>query len=514
MRYCDIRDLILQDVREIKHSMSDEDFRNYINENDTFSKQPSLKEFILRLSDKELNDSCDLAAERLEKAFNESMENEERILSLVATDDHCLFPNCKAYIIPNGENACTFAHSTLGCVNRLVFKNASLEHCIDCNYIYKELYESENGYTYCFVDEDYTEHTFTFECLQMQTEYYNATPRAGYSMWNDLISGAKTVCKKCDSGKASEKENAAYPVLLPFSKLIDEYEIGPIPENEAIQMREFLSKHASKRSQRLFERSSKMPVNAKRSKLLYELFTSLNKDADVFYALYDIISDCQGTLPYDTDAYATDDMADQRQKITSEILSLGYTGQYPIFTKRTELKGLHLVSDGSLGQSYFILNEKNVFSFIYVREELDCGKVVHFLESGSVLARKKDIEKGVFPDAFTPFFTKNGRHFSMANHFINEDTDLKTKVQIAAKRAELLPLSKSERKAVFTTPVGCVILSALLSGVLFGGMFTVVGSVVLALTDSPMSACIPVFAFTSLSFALCMGIIMMICNRR
>lgn len=514
MRYCDIKDLILQDIGEVKHSMSDEDFRNYINENDIFSRHQSLKEFILRLSDSELDDSCALAVERLEKAFDESAENEERILSLVATDEHSLFPNCKAYITPQGENAYTFASSTLGCVNRLVFKNASLEYCIDCDYIYKELYEIENGYTYCFVDEDYTEHTFTFEGLQMQTEYYNATPRAGYSMWNDLISGAKTVCRKCESGKASEKENAAYPVLLMFSKLIDEYVNSPIPENEEIQIREFLSKHASKRSQGLFERSSKMPVNAKRSKLLYEFFSSLKEDAGVFYALYDIISDCQGTLPYDTDAYATDETADQRRRIISEISALGYTGQYPVFMKKTEVKGLRLVSDGNLGQSYFVLNERNVFAFICVREELDCGKVVHFFESGSVLSRKKDIEKGVFPDAFTPFFTKNGRHFSMPNLFLYEDTDLKTKVQIAAKRAELIPLSKSERKAVFTTPVGCIILSALLSGILFGGMFTVVGSGVLALTDSPMSACVPVFAFTSLAFALCMGIIMMLCNRR
>lgn len=520
MKYCDARDIILQDLSAVRHSVSESDFKEYIETSKVFTERPSLQDFVRGLSKKELYDACNMAQERLNEAFDESIESEEKILSSVLTDNDALFSNNYVRIFVQDGNAYTFSSSSLGCIKRLLFIGAELASDISCEYVYKELYESENGYTYCFLDTDYNEHSFSFEKMELVTEYCNATPRAGGGIWLQMFSSCTTICEKVKNGKANEKERRIYPLLASVVKLYSEYLYASITQPELDAMKAFLSELGLTKAQSLFEKASELIAqpsvsDRKKTRATNAFISQLEKSEKAFRALYGVIADSQSGIPYDTDICATDDTRLERQMITSEMASLGYTGEYPIFMKKTEINGVHLVGEGNLIQSHLVASQKHVFCFVYAVETLiEDGTVDIQLHSATAVISKKDALSGFVPDGFTPLFSKPGKHFSIANAF-RDGTDIKTKTHIAAKRAELRPLDRKDKASVITTPTGCVVAFAAVGGLIFSISYTAITVLALSsLYDFGKVNISVLFFGVFLAFTACLCAIMLTNNRR
>ncbi|MBQ7010243.1 MAG: hypothetical protein IJN63_00915 [Clostridia bacterium] len=156
---------------------------------------------------------------------------------------------------------------------------------------------------------------------------------------------------------------------------------------------------------------------------------------------------------------------EMRDKITAQMHELGYSGEFPDFVKLGSIPGIRVPTP-----QYVICFEKRVAFHVRCRIYGEGSKASLVFYCGTQLLRKNE----KIGDIFSCFFTGNGRRYinrinvalplDDMSCFSNEMLD--AIVKIAAKKAELRNLSRSERKLVY----GNVnTFGAFLFGLIFGG---------------------------------------------
>lgn len=157
-----------------------------------------------------------------------------------------------------------------------------------------------------------------------------------------------------------------------------------------------------------------------------------------------------------------------RLEITELLDAQGYSGTYPDFVKRGEVRGLRL--EESRGEPYFICNEKNAVFRIHCTEHWFDGELMLFFQCGTELLREGEAAG----DLHSCRFDAKGRRFFHTVLFEAEySEDLTLHVNAAVKKAELRKLSKAERKAdVDIHGLSAALLVFLLGGGLFAVWMT------------------------------------------
>lgn len=200
--------------------------------------------------------------------------------------------------------------------------------------------------------------------------------------------------------------------------------------------------------------------------------------AHIWRGIYDEIAASQAEYPLKSCV-----SAQLRRRIEEKLRSMGYSGSYPDFIKRGEVRGLHVVE--SHGQTYFICNEKKAVFHIHCREYLGSeGGVMIDHVCGTELLREDEIQG----DILSCMFDARGRRLIGSVSYVQDmdDSQLERKLVIAAKKAELRRLNKEERRSegmihgLMLFAVVYLLGCGLLAGVVIS-FFVVVSALVTAL---------------------------------
>lgn len=144
-------------------------------------------------------------------------------------------------------------------------------------------------------------------------------------------------------------------------------------------------------------------------------------------------------------------LQEARALVQEQMEALGYEGQYPDFFKRGAIRRLRLAESYDI--SYFAGLTKRAAFHIHCTEVMTKnGFFLEFL-CGAELLRKGEEPKDIYSCLF---FAKGHRFFQAINYQYDiEDSDAKDLKQelpvyarVAAKKAELAPLTKQERIAI------------------------------------------------------------------
>lgn len=221
------------------------------------------------------------------------------------------------------------------------------------------------------------------------------------------------------------------------------------------------------------KREKEYPNDKKREHAADTLIDELNRIEnetlwrDIFYE----VCESQKEYPGMAQTHAPETVAEIRAQIEETLHKQGYTGTYPDFIKVAPIKGIHLAD--SYNMSYFVGCEKRVAHHIHCTEMWFNDHIAIEFLCGT-----QRLKKGEEPtDIWTCLFNANGRRFFNSVIYESEYTDesgevlsddLGGRIAIAVKKAELKPLTKSERKEVGEFP-GWIIF--LLVFILMGGLF-------------------------------------------
>ncbi|MDO4381181.1 MAG: DUF3878 family protein [Clostridia bacterium] len=211
----------------------------------------------------------------------------------------------------------------------------------------------------------------------------------------------------------------------------------------------------------------------------FELFFELNKaeNENLFRKVSEIIFLSQ--KDYSSFAEENEKLFEKvikkREEITKTFHALGYTGEYPSFSKQKDIK---LSSFNSYGLTYSLINEKNVFCTVdFFETSPDEKNVIITALSGTMTSKGKTAKK---TDALSCFFNTKGKSHGECTSFVISQCDdvvpcsarsADSFSMIAAKRAELKRLSKSEAEYSQTRHLSFWIY--LFMGLFFGIGFSV-----------------------------------------
>ena len=153
---------------------------------------------------------------------------------------------------------------------------------------------------------------------------------------------------------------------------------------------------------------------------------------------------------------------------------LGYSGSYPDFTKKGEIRGLRVAR--SFEMSYFVFRERNAVFYIHCQERWFNGELagIEFL-CGTELLRKGQSARGI--DACR--FHSNGRTFWRSVGW-NAEEDLSRSLRMAVLKAELRPISRQDRDQHDLAAFGIVFLVTFLMGGAVFGLLLTLGLLVLS----------------------------------
>ena len=195
----------------------------------------------------------------------------------------------------------------------------------------------------------------------------------------------------------------------------------------------------------------------KKGRIVYKLHSKLNaqKYEPLWRELYNTISKTQEEYPTRAIVLCPTELLNEtRSNIQKLMKSHGYSGTYPDFIKKGTTRGIHLAE--SYSTSYFVGAKKNVAYHIHCAEDFYNGHLsIDFLCGTEIL--RKDETAG---DIYSCMFDAKGRRFFKTvlyeSDSVNPDADeeyetqdLGQRVQIAVKKAELIKLTKEERKEIY-----------------------------------------------------------------
>ncbi len=276
--------------------------------------------------------------------------------------------------------------------------------------------------------------------------------------WQNLQFIASEILSKYSLSEKyfNQKEKDLLPLIAEINKLSDfPYTPEGIETDGFAQLKTYILKFSFSELLQFIEKLEDNRLSRKKKiTIIQKLISRLNtqKYEPLWREIYSAISDSQADYPSNASAFKNLELLQEaRSKIQKFMLSQGYSGEYPNFVRKGNIKGIRLVD--SYDMSYFIANEKNAVYHIHCTETFfDQSFSINFI-CGTELLREGEISG----DIYSCMFSAKGRRllhsFYFRNDFIDEgkikDDALEKEVRIAVKIAELLKLTKEERKELF-----------------------------------------------------------------
>ena len=335
-----------------------------------------------------------------------------------------------------------------------------------CGELHLEFRDDENRYSFYGkiidkITDTIEEFCITFESADVDTEIFNSC--SNVEMWEEpwgflrRVALAIVIKSELPGNYCNSKEKELLPVIRELVNL--GYFVGT-PKEEYFsfcELKSMANQFGYRKIEELFEKLE--TIKLENDKLF---FTTVKKLIDclcqheyepLWREIYNKLADSQAEYPDKVEAVCDNKLlVHTREEIQKLLESKGYSGTYPDFVKKGELKGIHLVKSYNL--SYFAGQEKNVKYFIHCRESLEEPEylTIQFV-SGTSFMKKGEDESDIFGCLFN---AKGRRIFNTMCHFIplcEEDVkkkdDLDTSVNIAVKKAECIKLDEKERKIYY-----------------------------------------------------------------
>ncbi len=408
--------------------------------------------------------------------------------------------------IENGSSATVFKmHGNDAYINSvessaycctLILKNAS-GIPTNCDWLYfdglNNFIKDDEGYRLLGMASNWDDETeipfvIRFTDVQVEVKSYNAVDdihiNHANDPWTNLIWVANGILYKSDylyNYELNEKEKALEPLMRDLKKI---FWVSP-PKNEEIAdfsvFREYVKKYGDNKLLEKLNNYEKVFTNG-RKKYNYslKLIATLNqqKYEPLWRVIYNEIAESQAMYPKFTDELCDKtDLKEKRAEIQRLMEAHGYSGTYPDFIKRGEMKKLHLTD--SYEMTYFVGREKNVEYHIHC-EEYYFNEIltIEFLCGTALLRNGENVE-----DIHSCTFNAKGRRIAHKVTYESTTIDdygdvvpqkIEPIVQIAVKKAELLKLTKEERE-LYTNidmPAWTLLLGFLFMGLLFAVFMT------------------------------------------
>lgn len=273
----------------------------------------------------------------------------------------------------------------------------------------------------------------------------------------------------------------------------------------------------------------------KRYRFTDKLLSKLNtqKYEPLWREIYDKLVESQDGYLSKAVVYTSPELLNETRKSIQNLMeSHGYSGEYPDFSKKGAIRNIRMAD--SYNMSYFIGAEKNVMHYIHCTEEyFNEHLAIQFL-CGTEILRKND-RPG---DIYSCLFNAKGRRFFQSITYERDyvdggrepiSDDLGKRVEIAVKKAELVKLTKEERKAIAGYDISYLQLFFFIFFVMGGafGIFMTIGFMLISvlvclviaqpqailsmITDIPWWA---LFLLTWILFGATMGVITVLAKRK
>ncbi len=276
----------------------------------------------------------------------------------------------------------------------------------------------------------------------------------------------------------NEQERTLLPLLSELGKLSywaripTEYQGANFP-----QLKAHIARYGFYDILPLVERLEKNYNDPKRKeRLTDQLMTALNTDRyePLWRELYSLLVASQDSYPSAESVYgSSEDLQNIRDRIQSLMLSHGYAGAYPNFTKTGRFAG---------GKSHAAYH-------IHCTESRIADRLTITFACGTALPK----DENSATDIYSCLFYVKGRQFFHTFSFepdLSREEELAQHVQIAVKKAEQQKLTKKEREAVNDFPISYWQLFFYLF-VCIGGLFSIfmtIGFMLIAVLCSLIAA--------------------------
>ena len=280
-----------------------------------------------------------------------------------------------------------------------------------------------------------------------------------YSPWSIIYFGASSVVDKYEISPSllNEKEKDILPIMFFFNFLFSPFKTEK-SDNRADNIEkgyhsfialckkfgfeEIISKKID------FFSGSYNKIDRQCARIGSEL--SDIKYKPLFDEIYSLLTDSQKDYPSEIELYSSKEELDaQRNKITEILYSHGYKGEYPEFYKDGKTKQTRNVM--SYGVTYTVFKNSTARYFIRVSENYDVyeGNIIFNFICATHIKRKNE---DFADNAISAMFRDKGhRFFSVVSNVYENFVSLDILTNAAVKKAELIKLSKEERKLLSET---------------------------------------------------------------
>lgn len=413
-------------------------------------------------------------------------ETKKLFKSLLNYDDY------GTQFLKDGNNLQLIISSSENCGYILTLKNASVfpDNNLSCLFFKKFTYDEQDGQYHLIVklenwdDETTTIQEITFSDAETQLVLCRAEASFGaYPPWEYLSSYSTGIFNKYAYGKPlNEKETVLIPLLAEITKITW---FATVPEKfdnpDLPLLKKYFKEFNCDKPLKILEKIEQFYYSPKKDSLYKKLAAVLSekKYEPLWRKLFTLISDSQSEYPQMTDMICNEIKLNHvRESIQQLMHDRGYSGNYPDFIKRGEIRGFHCVS--SYEMPYLVGAEKNVVYHIHCNERFLANDLsIEFLCGTEML---KDCEQQ--GDIYSCMFNANGRRLfteiSLNIENIKQEDfsydELNDFVNIAVKKAELQKLTKEEKEkaTILTAPLLLIVFLGLLAyGLPFGIIMTI-----------------------------------------
>ena len=360
-----------------------------------------------------------------------------------------------------------------GNIDWLTFENGSLIKQDDG---YRLIGEAENYEENILVPISirFTDAKVDITLYRAEEQLFRETP------WMHLESVAGSILSKytLPGELLNDREKELLPLIAEIAKLSYwKYSPDEFKSADFSHLKSYIIKFGCNELLPLIENlENELLSDRKKSKMIERLNSKLNtqKYESLWRELYKLLTESQAEYPSEAVALCPKELLNEtRSNIQRLMEAHGYSGKYPDFVKKGAIRGIHLAE--SYGVSYFVGGEKNVMYYIHCTEEyFNEHLMIQFL-CGTELLKKNEAPGDIYSCIFNAKGRRLFKTVSYDSEYINpfgehEADDLEQRVQIAVKRAELIKLTKEEKKEIVGPDIYYWLLF-LFVFVVMGGLF-------------------------------------------
>lgn len=319
-----------------------------------------------------------------------------------------------------------------------------------------------------------------FLSAKCEIKIYDCSEDFGYAetAWDIIYNICAAIKIKNDSlcGGCNDKEKELMPLIEEIVALFDLAQIKS--EYQFKELKNIAQKHNCKELlQKIIKTEKKICGTLSYTKNAMQLIYALNdkKHENIWCEIYEKLQNSQSEYGKKSEALCPPNiLKSAREKITEQMNSLGYKGNYPNFYKYGEIRSPHLAR--SYETVYLIGREKNVKHIIRCFESCSKESLNIFILCGTALLKNgeeaNDIISCLFNAKGRRIFSEISQYIPFEDYEKNID-ELKFFASAAAKKSELKKLSKKEKEVCGRITLGNGSLYYLIFGVLFSLAFNI-----------------------------------------